>query len=58
LKTVQTDLYELNLAPKKCIEIWKIGVESFRGFIAGGTVIDNPAMTIPWWMSKAKGEKI
>jgi hypothetical protein len=57
LKTVQKDLYELNLPREKAIEIWKIGVESFRGFVAGGTKIDNPAMFIPWWMSKGEGGK-
>ena len=61
LKTVQKDLYELNLPREKAIEIWKIGVESFRGFMSGQSVVENPSMIIPHdrkavFMIKPRGE--
>ena len=47
LKAVQKDLFELNLPREKAIEIWKIGVESYRGFMSGQSVVENPSMIIP-----------
>jgi predicted RNA methylase len=47
LKLVQKDLYELNVSPEKCLEIWSIGVMTYRAYVAGMNTVENPAMIIP-----------